>query len=65
MALPAGDALTPMTWTAHLGQLLARATGVGRGPVDWMPRDSDLGAVRAVPLRIESAGNLLPRRGGV
>jgi len=59
-----GDALPPMTWTAHLGQLLARATGVGRGNVTWMPRDSDLGAVRAVPLRIESAGGLRLRRGG-
>jgi len=58
-----GDALPPMSWTAHLAEVLARVSGVGRERVSWMPRDSDLGAVRAVPLRLEGCGSLILRRG--
>lgn len=58
-----GAALPPMTWTVQLAEVLARVSGVGRESVAWMPRDSDLGAVRAVPLRLEGCGRFSPRRG--
>ncbi len=58
-----GVALPPMIWTTALGAALASVVATGREIVAWMPRDSDLGAVRAVALCLAPIGSLAARRG--
>lgn len=58
-----GVALPPMTWTTALGTALANVVATGRESVCWMPRDTDLGAVRSVALCLAPTGSLVSRRG--
>jgi len=58
-----GAALPPLSWQGRLATLFAAVEEVGRDLVAWMPRDTDLGAMRAPALRLAPTGGLSPRRG--